>query len=87
MAHSRVVDLDADLVGLGRRDLDVLEGEGLAGLPGNGGLAGDGLRGARVALAWLTRSRNQPRSRHVLAVGSSRHGVFRSFARLRGTTS
>ena len=53
MAHSRVVNLDADLVSLGRRDLDVLEGEGLAGLPGDGGLAGDGLRSARGALASL----------------------------------
>lgn len=60
MAHSRVVDLDTDLVGLGRRDLDVLEGEVLAGLPGDGGLAGDGLRSARVALASLARSWDHP---------------------------
>lgn len=43
MADTGVVDLDTDLVGLGGSDLDVLDGQVLAGLPGDGGLAGDGL--------------------------------------------
>lgn len=43
MADSRVEDLDAHLVGLGRRHLDVLDAEILAGFPGHGGLASDGL--------------------------------------------
>jgi hypothetical protein len=43
VADTGVVDLDADLVGLGGSDLDVLDAEVLAGLPGDGGLAGDGL--------------------------------------------
>ena len=47
VADTGVVDLDADLVGLGRRNLDVLNAQLLASLPGNGSLAGDGLiRGA-----------------------------------------
>lgn len=37
------MNLNADLVGLGGSDLDVLNGEVLAGLPGDGSLAGDGL--------------------------------------------
>lgn len=43
VANTSVVNLDADLVGSGREDLDVLNAEGLAGSPGDGGLAGDGL--------------------------------------------
>jgi hypothetical protein len=43
MADAGVVDLDADLVGAGRQYLDVLIAELLAGAPGNGGLASDGL--------------------------------------------
>lgn len=43
VADTRVVDLDADFVRLGGCDLDVLDAERLAGLPGNGGLASDGL--------------------------------------------
>lgn len=43
VAHAGRVDLDADLVGLGRRHLDVLDAQLLASLPGNGGLAGDSL--------------------------------------------
>ena len=35
--------LHSDLPGLGRRDLDVGDVEGLLRLPGHGGLAGDGL--------------------------------------------
>lgn len=38
VADTCVVDLDTDLVGLGRRNLDILDGEGLSGGPGNGGL-------------------------------------------------
>lgn len=44
MADAGVADLDADLMGLGRRHLDILNAELLAGAPGNGRLAGDGLR-------------------------------------------
>ena len=43
VADARVVDLDAHLVGFGRGDLDLLDAEVLAGLPGHGGQAGDGL--------------------------------------------
>jgi hypothetical protein len=43
MADTGVVDLDADLVGLGRGDLDVLDAEVLACFPGHSGLAGNGL--------------------------------------------
>jgi hypothetical protein len=44
MENASVVDLDSNLVSLGGSDLDVLDGQLLAGLPGDGGLAGDGLR-------------------------------------------
>jgi hypothetical protein len=44
VANTSVVDLDTDLVGPGGEDLNVLDGKGLAGLPGDGGLASDGLR-------------------------------------------
>lgn len=43
MADARVVDLDADLMGLWRSDLDVLDAQLLASLPCNGCLAVDGL--------------------------------------------
>jgi len=45
VAHARVVDLDADFAGARREDLDVFVAELLAGAPGDGGLAGDGLAG------------------------------------------
>lgn len=49
MADAGVVYLNTHFVGLGRRDLDVLEAQVFAGLPGHGRLAGDCLyRG------WLT---------------------------------
>jgi hypothetical protein len=38
MADTSVVDLDADLVGPGWCNLDVLDGEVLAGFPGDCGL-------------------------------------------------
>jgi hypothetical protein len=38
VADTSVVNLNADLVGLRGSDLDVLDGEGLAGSPSNGGL-------------------------------------------------
>lgn len=38
-----VKDVDADFVGAGRGDLDLLELEGLASAPADGGFAGDGL--------------------------------------------
>ena len=47
VADASVFDLDAHLVGLGRRYLNVLIAELLAGAPGDGRLAGDGLRKER----------------------------------------
>lgn len=41
VADTDVVNLDADLVGFGRSDLDILDGQVLASRPGHGGLAGD----------------------------------------------
>ena len=41
MAHSGVVDLDADLMCLGRRNLDILNAKLLARLPGHRGLTGN----------------------------------------------
>jgi hypothetical protein len=41
MADTGVVNLDANLVGLGGSDLNVLNAKLLTGLPGDGGLAGD----------------------------------------------
>ena len=38
MADTSVVDLNADLVGLGRGNLDGLDAQVLAGFPGNGSL-------------------------------------------------
>lgn len=38
VADSSVVDLNADLVGSWGQDFDVLDGEVLAGFPGDGGL-------------------------------------------------
>jgi hypothetical protein len=43
VAHTGVVDLYPDLVGAGREDFDIFDDEVLAGFPGHGGLAGDGL--------------------------------------------
>lgn len=38
VADTGVVDLDANLVGLGGCDLDVFDGEGFTGAPSDGGL-------------------------------------------------
>lgn len=38
VADTSVMDLNADFVGLGRRNLDVLDGQRLASCPGDGGL-------------------------------------------------
>lgn len=43
VAHTGVVDLDADFVGTGHANLNVLDGEVLAGFPGNSGLWGGGV--------------------------------------------
>ena len=43
VAETGVGDLDADLAGARRLHLDLLDGHGLAGFPGDGGLALDGL--------------------------------------------
>lgn len=40
-------ELDADLMGTGRQNLDILNRQRLAGLPGNGSLTGDGLSFSR----------------------------------------
>ena len=53
VADARVVDLDAHLVRLGRRHLDVLDGELLARLPRHGRLAGDGLFRPASAVAFF----------------------------------
>lgn len=45
VADAGVVDLDTDLIRLWRCDLDVLDAQLLASLPGHGGLASDGLHG------------------------------------------
>lgn len=52
MADARVVDLDADFAGARGEDFDVLVAEVLAGAPGDGGLAGDGLVVGR-GVSWL----------------------------------
>lgn len=53
VADSGVVNLNADLVSPGRRDLYVLNGELLAGFPRDGSLAGDRLcKIWSVALRW-----------------------------------
>jgi hypothetical protein len=44
VADAGIMDLDAHLVRLGRCYLDVLIAKLLAGAPGDGGLAGDGLQ-------------------------------------------
>ena len=44
VADTSVLDLNSDLVGLGRSHLDVLIAELLTGAPGDGSLASDGLR-------------------------------------------
>jgi hypothetical protein len=44
VADACVVNLDSHLVSLGRRNLNILNGEVLASFPGNGGLAGDCLK-------------------------------------------
>jgi hypothetical protein len=43
VADTSVVDLDSDLAGLGSGNLNVLDGQVLASLPGDGSLAGNGL--------------------------------------------
>lgn len=55
VANTSVVDLDADLVRFWRGNLNVLNGQVLAGLPGHGGLAGDGLQMQRDELAGVAR--------------------------------
>jgi hypothetical protein len=53
VANTSVVDLNSDLVGLGRSNLDVLNGERLAGLPGDGGLTGNGLANSRHYVGFM----------------------------------
>lgn len=49
VADTGVVDLDTDFVSFGRSDLDVFDAKVLAGFPGNGGLASDGLAKQELA--------------------------------------
>lgn len=49
VADTGVVNLHADLVGLGRSNLDILDAQLLASLPGNGSLAGDGLHASLIS--------------------------------------
>jgi len=51
VADTSVLDLNSDLVGLGRSDLDILVAQLLARAPGDSGLASDGLRGVVDRLA------------------------------------
>ena len=53
VADTSVVDLDTDFMGLRRGDLDVLDGQLLAGLPGDGGLAGNSLKNIKRRLEHL----------------------------------
>ena len=41
-----LVDLDSDLVGLGRADLDILQHERLSSLPRNGSLERESIKGS-----------------------------------------
>lgn len=43
MADTSVVNLDSNLVRLRRSNLDILKTKGFTSLPGDGGLASDGL--------------------------------------------
>lgn len=51
VADTGVLDLNSDLVGLGRSHLNVLITELLAGAPGDGSLASDGLRKMAIGSA------------------------------------
>ena len=55
MANASVVDLDADLVGSRRKNLNVLEAELLASAPGDSGLASDGLMRVNLLSATVPR--------------------------------
>ena len=48
VTYTSVVDLNSDLVGPWWGDLDILNGKILAGFPGDGGLASDGLANVRT---------------------------------------
>lgn len=48
VADTGVLDLNADLVGLGGSNLDILIAEWLASFPGDGSLASDGLKRDRI---------------------------------------
>lgn len=50
MADTSVVNLNTDFVGLRRCNLDLLNAQVFAGLPGDGGLALDGLFVTKVSL-------------------------------------
>lgn len=62
VANTREVNLDADLVRLGRGNLDVLDAQVLSGLPGHGGLASDWLRGVegQRPLQWRLHRHDMP---------------------------
>lgn len=53
VADTGVVDFDTDLVGLGRGNFDILDAQGLTGLPGDGGLASNGLQMINWVSGWV----------------------------------
>jgi hypothetical protein len=66
VAHASVVDLNSDLVRLGRSNFDIFDGKLLAGFPGHGSLAGDGLLLDSIGQhVWFQTDEN----RRVLMVG------------------
>ena len=56
MADTSVVDLDTDFVGSGRKDLNLLDGEVLAGFPGNCSLWFASVGSSWFPFCWKVRS-------------------------------
>lgn len=87
VADTSVVDLDADLVGPRRANLDVLEAKLLAGLPGDGGLASNGLPDGSDVSKSLPRSlcigrgRTRSRWRGKLETSTQRNATHLAYGR------